>query len=67
MLAFVTGVPGSGKTLLGLQLVYQETKYSTWFLSGNNPLVEVLKYTLKSKSLVNQVYNIKKKSILIGT
>ena len=67
LLAFVTGVPGSGKTLLGLQLVYQETKYSTWFLSGNNPLVEVLKYTLKSKSLVNQVYNIKKKSILIVT
>ena len=60
LLAFVTGVPGAGKTLLGLQLVYQETKYATWFLSVNDPLVEVLKYTLKSKSLVNRVYNIKK-------
>lgn len=59
LLAFVTGVPGAGKTLLGLQLVYKETEHSTWFLSGNDPLVEVLRYTLKSKSLVNRIYNIK--------
>lgn len=59
LLAFVTGVPGAGKTLLGLQLVYRETEYTSWFLSGNDPLVAVLRYTLKSKSLVNRIYNIK--------
>lgn len=59
LLAFVTGVPGAGKTLLGLQLVYKETEHSTLFLSGNDPLVEVLRYTLKSKALVNRIYNIK--------
>lgn len=59
LLAFVTGVPGAGKTLLGLQLVYKETEHSTLFLSGNDPLVEVLRYTLKSKSLANRIYNIK--------
>lgn len=59
VLAFVTGVPGAGKTLLGLQLVYKETEFSTWLLSGNDPLVEVLRYILQSKSMVNRVLNVK--------
>lgn len=47
-LAFVTGVPGSGKTLLGLRLVYEGTDLQgrAAFLSGNGPLVDVLQHAL---------------------
>jgi hypothetical protein len=52
-LVFVTGVPGAGKTLTGLQLVYTLTlandgdRPAGVFLSGNGPLVSVLQYALK--------------------
>ncbi len=60
-LVFVTGVPGAGKTLVGLSLVharwldalsvpragYRPTAPAI-FLSGNKPLVEVLQYQLKA-------------------
>lgn len=60
-LALVTGVPGSGKTLVGLQLVYdshnfKEDEQNAVFLSGNGPLVKVLQYTLKSKVFVQDVH-----------
>lgn len=59
-LALVTGVPGSGKTLVGLQLVYQlqkdDKKPVAVFLSGNGPLVKVLQHTLKSKVFVQDVH-----------
>ena len=59
----MTGVPGSGKTLVGLQLVYTldnlDEKINGVFLSGNGPLVEVLKHALGkgSKSFVQPVHN----------
>ena len=47
---FVTGVPGAGKTLAGLNLVTQRTNINTEehavFLSGNGPLVDVLREAL---------------------
>lgn len=50
---FVTGVPGSGKTLAGLSAVHQisnvrnvATEPLGAYLSGNGPLVEVLQYAL---------------------
>jgi hypothetical protein len=49
-ICFVTGVPGAGKTLAGLNLVTQRTKIHeeehAVFLSGNGPLVEVLREAL---------------------
>ncbi len=48
---FVTGVPGAGKTLVGLDVVAKsldEDKDSlSVYLSGNGPLVEVLREALK--------------------
>jgi Uncharacterized conserved protein (DUF2075) len=45
-ICFVTGVPGAGKTLAGLNLVTQRTdvhkEEHAVFLSGNGPLVKVL-------------------------
>jgi len=49
-ICFVTGVPGAGKTLAGLNLIAQRTKVHedehAVFLSGNGPLVDVLREAL---------------------
>jgi hypothetical protein len=50
-ICFVTGVPGSGKTLTGLNAVHDPRfrdagRESGAFLSGNTPLVEVLREAL---------------------
>lgn len=46
-ICFVTGVPGAGKTLIGLQTAINHTKDSgAVYLSGNYPLVEVLQEAL---------------------
>lgn len=61
-LALVTGVPGSGKTLVGLQFVYSKHfddklgGRAAVFLSGNGPLVQVLQYALKSGIFVQDVH-----------
>ena len=55
-LVILTGVPGSGKTLVGMRVVHapqlEDLKHEAGgmpavFLSGNKPLVEVLQYVLK--------------------
>lgn len=46
-ICFITGVPGSGKTLIGLQTAIQQfDKEKAIYLSGNYPLVEVLQEAL---------------------
>lgn len=61
-LAFVTGVPGAGKTLVGVQFVYEnalidsEIKKNAVFLSGNGPLVQVLQHALKNRVFVQDVH-----------
>ena len=47
-ICFVTGVPGAGKTLVGLNVATQHTnlKEQSVFLSGNGPLVAVLREAL---------------------
>lgn len=60
-LILVSGVPGSGKTLVGLRTVHAhflkdlangdvDATSPAIFLSGNKPLVDVLRYELKSPS-----------------
>lgn len=55
VLALVTGVLGAGKTLLGLDFVYQSE--GAVFLSGNRSLVAVLQYALDNKSFVAPLRN----------
>lgn len=61
MLALGTGVPGAGKTLLGLQFVYEcfndNKNKNSIFLSGNGPLVNVLQHALDSKVFVQPLRN----------
>lgn len=49
-ICFVTGVPGAGKTLVGLDVatrfMNQEHKSTSVYLSGNDPLVAVLREAL---------------------
>lgn len=53
-LVLLTGVPGSGKTYLGLRLVHGRRDAA--FLSGNGPLVETLQFALQSKASVQDVH-----------
>lgn len=60
ILALVTGVPGAGKTLLGLQFTYgnygSNNNVNSVYLSGNGPLVEVLQSALKSDVFVRDLH-----------
>ncbi|NEQ31605.1 MAG: DUF2075 domain-containing protein [Leptolyngbya sp. SIO4C5] len=61
-LVLITGVPGAGKTLVGLQFVYQNPLQSDQdktavLLSGNAPLIQVLQYALKSRVFVQGIRN----------
>ena len=58
IIALVTGVPGAGKTYLGLQYVYDIEKVGSVYLSGNGPLVQVLTDALKSKNFVRNLHNV---------
>lgn len=50
VICFVTGVPGAGKTLVGLDVatkqLNKEKKITSVFLSGNGPLVAILREAL---------------------
>src|SRR5215469_14556102 len=57
-ICFVTGVPGAGKTLIGLNTAtkhrdHQDRFYSV-FLSGNGPLVAVLREALARDQVLNE-------------
>ncbi len=60
LLVMVSGVPGAGKTYLGLQLVYDNAisgggGQKAVYLSGNGPLVDVLQTKLDNTELVKPV------------
>ncbi|MFK4392269.1 hypothetical protein CN563_24755 [Bacillus sp. AFS026049] len=57
-LALVTGVPGAGKTLVGLLLSHEVP--NTVYLSGNGPLVEVLQDSLGNKTFIQSLYSFKR-------
>jgi len=52
-ICFLTGVPGSGKTLVGLSLAHSEENKANaiHFMSGNGPLVRVLQYLFTRESM----------------
>lgn len=58
---FVTGVPGAGKTLVGLDVVAKNLQEGqnnlSVYLSGNGPLVEVLREALKKSVKEKKQYN----------
>lgn len=62
VLALVTGVPGAGKTFLGLQYVYDvcesNENANSVYLSGNGPLIKVLTDALNSNVFVKSIHTI---------
>lgn len=54
-ICFLTGVPGSGKTLVGLSLAHSEENKTNaiHFMSGNGPLVKVLQHLFTQVSMQN--------------
>lgn len=67
-ICFITGVPGAGKTLAGLNLANERHKFSeeehAVFLSGNGPLVEVLQEALARNNIENSEERITKSAAL---
>jgi hypothetical protein len=60
-ICFVTGVPGAGKTLVGLNVaVQQEDQDLAVYLSGNGPLVQVLTEALTRDKQAQEKENGKK-------
>ena len=55
IICFLTGVPGSGKTLVGLGLAHSEENQENaiHFMSGNGPLVKVLQHLFTQESMRN--------------
>lgn len=57
-ICFVTGVPGAGKTLVGLNIASQHfnkrERSSTVFLSGNGPLVAILREALTRDKITRE-------------
>lgn len=57
-ICFLTGVPGAGKTLAGLNIAIERLKVDkaehSVFLSGNGPLVDVLREALARDSAANE-------------
>jgi DUF2075 family protein len=69
-IAFVTGVPGSGKTYLGLQYVYDIQGHggavNSVYLSGNGPLVKVLTDALGSNVFVKDLHKVENEFLRNG-
>jgi hypothetical protein len=53
VICFLTGVPGSGKTLVGLSLAHsgESNLNAIHFMSGNGPLVKVLQHLFTQESM----------------
>jgi hypothetical protein len=66
-ICFVTGVPGAGKTLVGLNIATQnnnkENGFTSVFLSGNGPLVEILREALARNKVSQEIERGNKKKI----
>ncbi|AOS83828.1 hypothetical protein BIU88_06495 [Chlorobaculum limnaeum] len=57
-ICFVTGVPGAGKTLVGLNIATrysdEESELYSVFLSGNKPLVDILREALARDTILRE-------------
>lgn len=64
VICFVTGVPGAGKTLVGLNLVHESKQFgdhesNTAYFSGNTPLVNVLREALSKENFGKEMLRYK--------
>ena len=64
-IVFVTGVPGAGKTLVGLDVSVAQQHHGASMLSGNGPLVQVLTTALK-RDLAKNRNNLNKDKSMVS-
>lgn len=69
IVCFVTGVPGAGKTLVGLNVVHEkegfgEEESNTAYFSGNGPLINVLREALSRDNFERENLLLNSKKIL---
>ncbi len=69
IVCFVTGVPGAGKTLVGLNVVHEKEEFggeetNTAYFSGNGPLINVLREALSRDHFDRQTKLFKLKKLL---
>jgi hypothetical protein len=67
-ICFVTGIPGSGKTLVGLNAVHSplllnDSQSSAVFLSGNGPLIKVIRESLSREQALRGIRKSEAKDI----
>ena len=60
IICFVTGVPGAGKTLVGLNIIHEKEEFggddfNTAYFSGNGPLINVLREALSRDHLKREI------------
>lgn len=70
IICFVTGVPGAGKTLVGLNVVHEKEEFggeetNTAYFSGNGPLINVLREALSRDHFERQTRLFKLKKIQV--
>jgi DUF2075 family protein len=70
IVCFVTGVPGAGKTLIGLDVVHEKEEFggddfNTAYFSGNIPLINVLREALGRDHFARQMSLFHSKQIKI--
>ena len=61
IVCFVTGVPGAGKTLVGLKVIHEREEFggdefNTAYFSGNGPLINVLREALSRDDLKRKLH-----------
>lgn len=70
-LCFVTGIPGSGKTLAGLSAIHQgvdrQLETPSVFLSGNGPLVKIVREAIVRDAVRNRRWTSKDARRKVGT
>jgi Uncharacterized conserved protein (DUF2075) len=71
-LCFVTGIPGSGKTLAGLNAIHQrdvdrQCEIPSVFLSGNGPLVKIVREALVRDAVLHRGWSKKDAGRKVGT
>lgn len=62
IVCFVTGVPGAGKTLVGLNIIHENEEFGgddTAYFSGNGPLINVLREALGRDHFEREVQKFK--------
>lgn len=70
IVCFVTGVPGAGKTLVGLDVVHEKNEFggtesNTAYFSGNVPLINVLRHALSKDNYERDLKLYKEKKIAV--